>query len=200
MSEGRAAREGKAARLAVRATPARRVGHGTHELGAVESMDLDGLFARLEVAWGEPGLAGLCAIAFNPRLRTALGRFLPRERRVELNPRRWAELTAAEREELVVHEIAHAVVQAQTPRARPHGREWRELMRRAGYRPRARFRRAGAEPAAVLFEHRCPVCHATRLARRRVSTWRCWACLRAGLDGRLEVRRLVANGGASGRG
>lgn len=159
---------------------------------AVSDLALGPLLARLAAAWGEPGLAGLCAIDFNPRLRTALGRYLPREGRVELNPRRWVELAAAEREELVVHEIAHAVVQAQTPRARPHGREWRDLMRAAGYRPRARFRRAGAEPAAVLFEHRCPVCHATRLARRRVSAWRCWACLCAGLDGRLEVRRVAA--------
>ncbi len=161
---------------------------------AVSDLALGPLLARLAAAWGEPGLAGLCAIGFNPRLRTALGRFLPREGRVELNPRRWAELTSAEREELVVHEVAHALVQARAPRARPHGREWRYLMRAAGYRPRARFRRAGTAAlagGAVLFEHRCPVCHATRLARRRVPAWRCWACLRAGLEGRLEVRRVA---------
>lgn len=37
----------------------------------------------------------------------------------------------------VAHEVAHYIVQLLHPRAKPHGREWKELMRRFGATPRA---------------------------------------------------------------
>jgi ribosomal protein L37AE/L43A len=64
----------------------------------------------------------------------------------------------------------------------------------AGYEPRVKWIRMPDElyvrrPSRELtvYDHVCPVCGSSWTAKRRVSTWRCGACLDAGLEGRLEV-------------
>jgi len=96
---------------------------------------------ELAELWGVPELAQSLSFRHNARLRTTLGRFVARNRRVELNPRIWQALAPAQVRELIVHEAAHAVLFSRDPRARAHGADWRELMRRAGMKPRARLPR-----------------------------------------------------------
>jgi ribosomal protein L37AE/L43A len=73
-------------------------------------------------------------------------------------------------------------------------------MRRAGYEPRARIPTAEAARAGVRivrrgrWEHRCPVCRASRLAMRPFRRWRCAACRMRGRDGTLEITRVSGDG------
>ena len=73
----------------------------------------------------------------------------------------------------------------------------RALMQAAGFAPRAKLP-ANLVPNVLLhrgqpkrlWEHRCPVCHASRVARRRVPRWRCAACRATGLEGSLTVTEM----------
>ena len=150
---------------------------------------------RCAAAWNEPLLTERLTIALGHRLRRSLGRCYPERGLVRIAPVVLA-LPAELQEEIVCHEAAHLVVYARHGRGRlPHGAEWGDLMREAGIAPRARIHVADAAAAGALaaerrpalYEHRCPVCHATRLARRRMTRWRCRACVMAGLPGLLEV-------------
>lgn len=154
-------------------------------------------------AWGLPGLEARVEISYSPRLRTMLGRALPARGIVRLHP----DLATAPVKrlcEVLCHEVAHiAVFELHGGACRPHGPEWAELVRAAGYEPSARFcsRDArsvdGARPRIRhQYAHVCTVCHAQRLSRRPVPQWRCAACVQAGLEGRMEIRRLQPDGPA----
>lgn len=112
---------------------------------------------------------------------------------------------AAQLRHVLTHELAHLAVHARHGQTvAPHGAEWSALMRVAkvpsGARITARCRARSTEPvsAAALstdapvrrrsrYEHRCPVCQMTRIAKRPVSRWRCRACSAVGLEGRLSI-------------
>jgi predicted SprT family Zn-dependent metalloprotease len=80
-------------------------------------------------------------------------------------------------------------------RLRPHGPEWRAFMIAAGLEPRVRIPE-GLMPEAVRaknaagkrWEHRCLECQAVRMARIRMTRWRCRRCVEAGGSGRLGIR------------
>jgi SprT protein len=155
------------------------------------------LIARWAVLWRVPGLEQRLTVSFSPRLRRSLGRCVPAKRIVRLNVR-LLHATAALLEEVLCHEVAHvAVHELHVTRCRPHGPEWAALMRAAGFEPRVRARlshdaQSVVRPARAdrpLYEHRCPVCQAVRMARRPVPQWRCAACLAARLDGRLLIAK-----------
>lgn len=146
-------------------------------------------------AWCVPGLETRIHVETSRRLRTALGRCHPAAGTVRIHPHLLAEPLELLRE-VVCHEAAHVAVHVLHGRAvRPHGSEWARLMRVAGYEPRARMDparlsrsfRASVRPR-VLYEHRCPVCDASRLARRPFYRWRCRACRESGREGRLQIR------------
>ena len=100
-------------------------------------------------------------------------------------------------EEVLCHEVAHAAAAAKFgARIRPHGTEWRDLMRDAGFEPRTRIPDTelphdtlAATRRRVFWRHRCPICEASRIAGRPVRGWRCAKCLAAGLGGQLDIRR-----------
>jgi predicted SprT family Zn-dependent metalloprotease len=103
-------------------------------------------------------------------------------------------------EEVLCHEAAHAAVhRVHGLSASPHGSEWREFMALAGLPARARIpaselpesRRRSIRTAST-WEHRCPVCQATRLARTRVARWRCRRCREEGRSGELVIE-LASN-------
>jgi SprT protein len=157
-------------------------------------------------AWGVPGLERHLRFSFSRRLTRSVGRFSSAGPEVRLAA--WLLASSPElREEAACHETAHAaVLELHGRRLRPHGPEWRVLMHAAGFPPRvsipehelpAEIRRSAA-PAGILWEHRCPVCQATRLARRRVSRWRCARCRAAGLSGELIIRSRPARQVACG--
>lgn len=138
-------------------------------------------------------------ITVSDRLTKTLARCWPRTGRIELSSRT---LRAPERlGELLCHEAAHLAVHAlHGPGCRPHGPEWQALMRQAGFEPRAtvasacRVMRPRPSSAAARYEHVCLVCGTRRWARCPVSRWRCAACVAAGLDGKLTIRRQPAPG------
>lgn len=173
-----------------------------------ESSSLDGaalraLVSRWGALWEVPDLGERVEIRFSSRFRTSLGRCAPASGEIRLA----AFLLEGSREllrEVLCHEAAHLAVHERYRRPkRPHGPEWRALMERAGYPPRARLpahllpeaARARAR-SAVFWEHRCPVCQATRIARRPVRRWRCVTCHEAGRSGALEIRKLAGRSGA----
>jgi SprT protein len=158
---------------------------------------VDGWLARWSQLWGRPGLETRVTVRFSERLRRALGRCLPATGEIRLNARL---LTGPEPLllETLCHELAHvAVHEGHGPSARPHGPEWAALMQTAGFAPRARAQLsedvrsviAAPNQRRFTYEHRCPVCHAARIARRPVRGWRCVACLRSGGSGRLVITR-----------
>jgi hypothetical protein len=117
--------------------------------------------------WRIPDLPGRVHITFSPRLRASLGRCSTRTGSIRLNPG----LLRADPEvlrEVVCHEAAHvAAWLLHGRRARPHGREWKDLMRAAGYEPRARWPRH-ALPEALRLRTR-PASHARPTRRPRAS-------------------------------
>jgi len=153
------------------------------------------LLRRLAVLWRRPAVASL-RVVVHPGLRRTLGRYSLRTRRIELSP---AVLSPKALTDVLTHEAAHAALaQSNAKPARPHGPEWRKLMAQAG-KPGARATRwcRSNKPKATkprpgnsrtrTYDHWCPVCQASRPARRPVRAWRCAACVAAGLEGRLEI-------------
>jgi predicted SprT family Zn-dependent metalloprotease len=151
--------------------------------------------ARLGELWALPEFDRRIDVSFSQRLRSRLGRATPAARTVTLH----AALASAPRpllREVLCHEAAHvAVYWLHGADVRPHGPEWADLVRRAGYKPLTRLptelpRIAPPRRAARRYEHLCPVCQVVRIAGRSMPRWRCQACVEAGLSGKLEIRRL----------
>jgi len=151
-------------------------------------------------AWSVPDLADRVHFEMSSRMRTSLGRCYPQTGKVRLNTALLDEPEELLRE-VACHEAAHvAVYLLHGNAARPHGREWKELMAAAGFAPRVRmdptllshrFQRA-ARPRSV-YRHHCPVCGASRTARRPVHRWRCRACRQSGLEGKLSITSLAGS-------
>jgi predicted SprT family Zn-dependent metalloprotease len=150
--------------------------------------------ARYAKLWNLPGFEERITVEFSSRMRTSLGRCMPDGRTIRIAA--WVRESSAELlEEVLCHEAAHAAVFAMHEgRPKPHGAEWKKLMRTAGFEPRVSLPRALLPPsqlrhlsAGPRYEHRCPVCHAARTARRPMRGWRCTRCLDAGLSGRLVI-------------
>jgi predicted SprT family Zn-dependent metalloprotease len=165
--------------------------------GPVRMMSLRERLQRWGALWGVPALSQDIVLRTSSQLRISLGSY--RAHRSELTLASWLlEGPEVLLEEVLCHEAAHAAVWAlYGGGARPHGIEWRCLMEGAGFPPRVRVPwsalPAGRRVAAArrgLWEHRCPVCQASRLARTHMSRWRCRSCREAGRSGRLVVHRL----------
>lgn len=164
----------------------------------------DRLFALLSQwggIWGLPRIEERLEIRFSPRFRSSLGRCAPASGEIRLAAF-LCDGPSDLLQEALCHEAAHAAVHELHGRAaKPHGTEWRELMRAAGFEPRARIPARLLEGVAPRrrqaqggWLHRCPVCQVSRVARRPVHRWRCAACRNDGLDGRLLVTRVSADG------
>jgi predicted SprT family Zn-dependent metalloprotease len=156
-------------------------------------------WARL---WRVPEFLDGITFRQNARLRTTIARWAIESNCVEVSTR-FFELRRDHRE-ILCHELAHAAAVRMHGRVvRPHGPEWCDLVRKAGYEPKAHLasdRRPYVSPSDIQtqldFEHRCPVCHAVRFARKLVKSWRCVECVGAGLPGHLTIR-VVPRGGAA---
>jgi predicted SprT family Zn-dependent metalloprotease len=149
--------------------------------------------------WRVSDLPSRVSIVFSARLQSSLGRCAPHAGVIRLNPGLLDGDPGVLRE-VVCHEAAHVATWLLHGReARAHGREWKDLMRLAGYEPRVRWSEA-AIPESVrvrrspqaFYVHTCPVCHADWVARRVVTAWRCGTCRGAGREGRLTVSKRMA--------
>jgi ribosomal protein L37AE/L43A len=67
-----------------------------------------------------------------------------------------------------------------------------EAAERAGLATRTRRRTVAKTtiPTTARFAHTCPVCQFRRIAKRRVTTWRCPECHANGLPGDLVIEKL----------
>ena len=149
---------------------------------------------------GQWGLAGMelgVDVRFTPRLRRALGRCEPHTGRISLHaglqsPQHWKLL-----DQVLCHEAAHiAAYHLYGGMADPHGPEWADLVRAAGYTPEIRMRATALSTGTAAVSrsrqrvvHVCPVCQSRRVASKVVPQWRCAECVAAGLDGRMEIMR-----------
>ncbi|HEU0140133.1 MAG TPA: SprT family zinc-dependent metalloprotease [Bryobacteraceae bacterium] len=144
--------------------------------------------------WQHPSLADV-SLVLAPRLSRSAGRCLPTRSSIELSAAT-LDSALAFRREVLCHEAAHAVVWARHGRkARPHGPEWQALMRQAGFEPRASLilcGRRAKRSTTTRFRHTCPVCHFSRTAKRRMTSWRCPECQAIGLDGELRIQRIAS--------
>lgn len=140
-------------------------------------------WARL---WRTPALPKLVQVTFSGRMRRSVGRVRPRTGAITLSEA----LLAAPRPvllEVLCHETAHvSAFLLHGPRAKPHGAEWRELVRRAGYEPSTSIRSRWLEPATPKtrprrIRYRCPVCQSSYLVSRSSSRLHCGACLHDGV-------------------
>ncbi len=156
------------------------------------------LIAAWGEAWGLPSLGDELTITLSSRFRTCLGRCTPTSNEIRIAAF-LAHATPDLLHEVLCHEAAHAAAfRLHGGRLRPHGREWAQLMRVAGFRPRASIPtdELDNQPSEmgrrrVRWEHRCPVCDMHHLAGRPVKTWRCATCRNRGLDGKLVIRKVT---------
>jgi predicted SprT family Zn-dependent metalloprotease len=89
--------------------------------------------ARLAVVFDDPRVLDI-DVRFSRRMSRSLARaYLERDEvRVSVQV-----LASRHLPEIMTHEVAHLVCYWRHGRTRPHGREWKDLMRSAGERPRA---------------------------------------------------------------
>lgn len=156
--------------------------------------DLNNWLATWGTAWGVPDFPSRVRIEFSPRLRRSLGRCLPVQGVIRLHVG-LREVQRSVLREVICHEAAHVATWIlHEGRSRSHSQQWRNLMVRAGYEPRARWVDGPLSEAlkrhnkpSKLYDHRCPICGAHWVAKRSVPNWRCGACLEAESGGRLEI-------------
>jgi predicted SprT family Zn-dependent metalloprotease len=145
-------------------------------------------------AWDQPEAAAGVQVEFSPRMRSSLGRCYPDRRLIRLHQRLRSSDASPLLREVVCHEAAHIVAfERHGGEIRPHGPEWVRLVQAAEVPARTKIPcevELSSDPprsSGTVYEHRCPVCHATRHAKRPVPQWRCAACVEAGLPGALRI-------------
>lgn len=164
---------------------------------------------RLGEIWSCPDLVDRTSVRFSSRLTRAVGRADPDRALITLA----ASLPADGEllDEVLCHELAHLVAHARVGRSEPpHGPTWQALVREGGHSPALRTSGLSAKARGQLaaaftalpstaqakeprrFHHTCPVCSYSRIARRRMSRWRCADCVSAGLDGVLDIQSVPA--------
>ena len=162
---------------------------------------LDAVLEACAESWGTTGPGVDVSIGFSTRMTSSLGRCYPASRRIHLAS--WlADADPRLLAEVLCHELAHQVVHDRHGRrARPHGREWRALMRAAGFEPRTRMplpqgvslpRRRARRRLPRPWVHSCPICLAERRAARPMRQWRCAVCVEQGRPGTLQIERRQA--------
>ncbi len=164
------------------------------------------LLGKWAHAWEADALHDSIRIVVSRRMRVTLGVYAYREREIRIASF-LLDAPAVFLQEVVCHELAHAAIHARelaasyagkpAQRSAPHGSDWRQLMRQAGWIPRARIPRAEldrmlplVESKRVMWRHRCPKCQAERWAGRPVKEWRCGRCNWFGIGGRLKIERV----------
>lgn len=159
----------------------------------VFAAELDQL-ARL---WREPGLPERSRVEFSSRLRRSLGLCYPQRDLIRLNPVLLKSDNCEVLNETLAHEAAHLVTYWRHGRhVRPHGHQWKALMRLAGLPARATILHSkikslpAARRARYLYRHRCQDCGNVFNAGRTDRRWRCSSCHHWGRGGVLKVIRL----------
>ena len=169
------------------------------------TLDLPRVLTRWATLWRTPGLVDRVTVEFSPRLARSLGRVRPASGIIRLN----ALLQNVPHKillEVLCHEAAHvAVYLTHGLKAQPHGPDWRDLVRRAGYTPTTKL----AHPSlprprpnlsskvsaltprpATRHRYHCPICQHVYFVRRKSSRLHCTACDPAGCPAPLHYQPL----------
>jgi len=130
-------------------------------------------------AWGAGDLAARVRVTYDRRLRTSAGIAHLEDRRVALNPRLLSE-NPSQLVPTLVHELAHIVVWTRHGNIRPHGREFRGLMKAVNM-PASATHRLPADHLRVkrrryLYLHRCRECGYSFISRKVRRNYYCIAC------------------------
>ncbi len=158
------------------------------------------LLTHLASTWSLPDLPSRIHLAASTRMTRALARAYPATGRISISARALRHGSEDLLREILCHEAAHIAVFMKHGgrRVRPHGREWQELVRQAGYEPRVRMPAGAGLPAAAVqrrpraYTHHCPVCGWTQVKRTTNRRWRCATCVASGRSGLLEVKTAHA--------
>ncbi|PBB06072.1 SprT family protein [Salimicrobium humidisoli] len=115
-------------------------------------------------------------IRFNPRLRTTGGRYLPNERRIEINRLYLEECGPEELEGIIKHELCHYHLHIEGKGYHHRDAEFRRLMEETGS-PRHCTPLPSSKKQAS-HHYRCRRCGVTYRRKRRVNTdkYRCGRC------------------------
>jgi predicted SprT family Zn-dependent metalloprotease len=131
--------------------------------------------------WGVPVFERRVTVRLSHRLRATAGRCRPGKMEIVLN----AVFLAAHPQQYAAtlcHEAAHmAVYLLHGPYVKPHGDEWKALVRAAGFPDDVTCRvseplQSASKAGATLYLHRCPRCGYTHRARTRQQRWACPTC------------------------
>ncbi len=145
--------------------------------------------------WRVPTLLGQISVRRNNLLRTTVARWREKMKRLELGPQ-FFRMTKRQ-DEILCHELAHAAaLQIHGRGILSHGPEWHALITAVGYSPSSVLKTSKSSSMvprrnkSSWYEHRCPVCHAVRFAKKPMRRWRCAECSQHGLQGLLKINRL----------
>jgi SprT protein len=125
-------------------------------------------------------LAKEISVCWNPRMRTTAGIACYRRKAVHLNPK-LVEVSAAEVQRTLRHELAHLIARARAGRRRiaPHGPEWREACVDLGIRGESRCHDLPFKARRITRRHfyQCRECGTimgrVRPVKRRMACLRC---------------------------
>jgi len=87
---------------------------------------------------GHSALAGLISVSFNSRCKKRLGLAKLQQRQIEIGCYLYLQVSESEQQDTIIHETCHLVAhEIYGNKIRPHGDEWKSLMRKAGGTPKA---------------------------------------------------------------
>ncbi len=137
-------------------------------------------------------LSKIVSVVWNPRMRTTAGTACWRTRRVTLNPK-LIEVSAAEVQTTLRHELAHLVAQERAGRRRiaPHGPEWRRACADLGIAGEARCHNLPFKPRRMTrkYAYQCPACLTViQRVRRTKGRMACLKCCRKFNGGKYAER------------
>lgn len=146
--------------------------------------------------WGVPSICSGLEFSFSARMRARLGSCHPSRRKITLNAILARPENRAVAVEVLCHEAAHLAASDLFGRGiKPHGSEWKALMRAASFVPRVRFDPSGIDGLArerrrrFTYHHVCGDCGARFASDRTDRRWRCRSCYSRTGGGRLRVVR-----------
>ncbi|CQR48257.1 Protein SprT-like protein [Paraliobacillus sp. PM-2] len=115
-------------------------------------------------------------VAFNERLRTTGGRYLPSKRKIELNSKFLTELGMEEFKGIIKHELCHYHLHIEGKGYKHGDREFRQLLKKTGS-PR-HCQPLPTMQNQTLLTYKCSGCNQRYNRRRRIDTnkYRCGKC------------------------
>lgn len=133
------------------------------------------------------------SVEYSSRMTRSLGRTQPLKKIIRLNLDVLSSL-CQHLEEILCHELAHiAAVHKYGESISPHGQEWQSLVRQAGFEPNIRMHVSSSKIIQVSkrqFKHKCPICFSERIAKTRMTSWRCGSCVKEGMGGELIIEEV----------